>query len=947
MHGLHPWPWLLYEQDYLWFLTIMGWLGLAAAWWRFACGEGRLAWIPWAALAGVLTAGVEISQLVTPVKLTPWVAPWEAWDLALGGVGALLAGGLWWEAAVRGTKGGSRFLRVLPMILVAVLAVWRQAHPEVGSWAIAGVVAAAAILFAGRRECTRMERWALAAFVASVACGTAGPLAERLALPHRYSEISVFGPWTTLCQFLAIAAAGRALYRHAIPETALDTAAELRRLFRALTLWMAAGLFLAGVMSHWARERFNRDVLSRARLSASLLNPDALESALGPGFRIDQLFELTNPGSGQKTLNYRSRWIGTGVMDPFSRVLSDIERAIPEANWALLLTARGGLIVIACTSLEMPSYSADAHGVFSEPNQTLWDAWSRRQPEVLGPINLAYGDIIQARAPVIGRNNNMLGWLALDFGVASWVAAQAQTRVLAFAVVAFGCGLLVSNWQKSLRERESRRAKNEAEAVAVASRLKTDFLAKVSHELRTPIQSLLGYSDLLRQHVCGDPKAANWLAALQQHGELMTRLVNDLIDLSAVEAGAFQLSPRPMAPADVLAQTVESFRPRAEARGLALAYFIDPATPSWVSLDIERFRQIAANLVSNAIKFTDRGGVTVSLRSDMAGHLILSVRDTGPGIPPDQQHRLFMPFSRLKPTAAKEGSGLGLALSAALCQAMSGELRVESDGSTGSCFIAIFPAVAVAPPSVDSALPDIPTLRGRRILVVDDTPLVRELFVAFLTENGALCAAAATGAEALVHARGSPFDSIVLDLALPDGDGTEFIASLRRDAPGARIIGVSAHATGADRARALGAGMDVFLTKPTPLAKLAGAIVGGAPEARLDYRRVDFGTAGVLRERLSRQFREEIPAHRTRLESAIVGAKWSEVQSLAHHLKNSAVVVHDDVLFDACTGLEQASADADAEGVSLWQARCLTALHRWQMPDPISADGRAAGQLSE
>ena len=171
-------------------------------------------------------------------------------------------------------------------------------------------------------------------------------------------------------------------------------------------------------------------------------------------------------------------------------------------------------------------------------------------------------------------------------------------------------------------------------------------------------------------------------------------------------AGLDEHPARPLAPADLVRQTIESLAPRAEAKGLRLHSEIADDVPPWVLADSDRLRQVLLNLTGNALKFTDRGTVSVGLRAepDPTGsqRLILTVEDTGPGIPPEQQGKLFTPFSRLAQTADKEGAGLGLALCAALCRAMGGGLTVESDGWNGSRFTAtllLAPAAAPASPA--------------------------------------------------------------------------------------------------------------------------------------------------------------------------------------------------------------------------------------------------------
>jgi signal transduction histidine kinase/CheY-like chemotaxis protein len=921
--------WLVYQQDYLWFLVALGWATLAGAWWRLGRAEKRLGWLPWAALAAFLTAGLEVSQLITPVVLKPFAAPWLAWGLTLGGIHALLASGLWWSLA--GQEKWPRWKPGLVCALAALAAGLRYSQPIAGSAGLTLLVLAPAFGLVRHRRLRGAGGFALLALPATVLLATNGPLAESLGSSHRYTEISPYGLAASAAWLISLVAAGWALARHLPPSAeSADDRRDLRLLVWVQAGWLVVGLGLAAIMSHWARNQFEDNLLSRVRMAAELIDRQDLASHLGPAFRVDEFnssFFLT-----KNFPVYRSDYLAKNTLAKVAATLSVIELANPDTDWAEILTMRCGQLLIFANSSRMPdSIIPGTNGRFGRPDAATWQSWSERRAEIVGPVDFYYGYVVQARAPLVAKDHRMLGWLILDLNVAHWLHAQVEARLLAFLVIGLGSILLAVSWQLRVRERVRAAVRHEADTAQAANRIKTAFLAKVSHELRTPIQSLLGYSELLRRKVTGDPKAAGWLAALQQHGELMTRLVNDLIDLSAVEAGAFQLAPRPVEPANVVAQTVESFRPRAEARNLTLACFVDPSLPAWIRLDGERFRQVIINLVGNALKFTDRGGVTVALRQGPGDQLVLTVRDTGPGIAPAEQVRLFVAFSRLDLTSDKEGTGLGLALSFGICRAMGGDLTVVSDGVTGSCFTATFEAPATAAPDGPESPEPLATLRGRRILVVDDNPLVRELFIAYLTEQGASCAAAATGAEALAQVTAGSFDSIILDLALPDGDGTEFAAPLRAAAPGARLIGVSAHASTSDRARVLAAGMDAFLTKPVPLSALAAAAADGLPTNGAVFR-----TADALRERLSRQFVGELPACRDKLAAAIETGDWPRVQALAHHLKNSAVVVRDDALFDVCTGLEQAAAAGDGPVTLLWWARCGTRLEHWAVLPPGS-----------
>jgi len=913
--------WLTLQQDYLWFLIVLGWATLAVAWWRSARIAGQLPWLPWGALTGILLAGLKLSLSVTRLEIKPFFDPHLPWSLAFGGVPALLACGLVWTFAR--SRGWAWWISLPAFVLALGAAGSRFFHPITGSWLLAALCLAAALALAWRTSWP--ARLALLMIGLTPLFAPNSPVTTWFPFVRENLDFNPFDLVTAAGLLLAIIATSVALWRKTRPAADPAEGADLRQLIRSGVLWLAVGIVLAAIMGRWAKNSFEADLLARSRMAAALIDRAFLVAHTGPEFRLDEI----SPRTDIAGFTYRSHYLAQVSLLPLSRSLSAVQQANPDTTFATITTVRDGHLVFFASSLSIPRSRrlVGVSTVLGPMDEAIQHAWDNPHAEIAGPVRRPYGNYVEAWVPLLADNGRMLGWLTLNVRATHWLRAQVQARLLAFLVVGLGSGLLVANWQQRVRERQREAARREAEAALAAGRLKTAFLAKVSHELRTPIQSLLGYSELLRSRTEGDPKAAGWLASLQQHGELMTRLVNDLIDLGAIDSGSFTLVARAVEPAALVAQTVESFRPRAESRGLSLVCFVDPNLPAWAELDPERFRQVLTNLLGNAIKFTDRGGVTVGLRATGGDRLVLSVRDTGSGIPPAEQSRLFQPFSRLELAAGKEGSGLGLALSSALCRAMGGNLTVESDGATGSTFLATVMAPPATPPADLSPAAEPVSLLGHRVLVVDDNPLVRELFVAFLTEQGATCAAAADGGEALAQARAAPFGTVVLDLALPDGDGTALVEPLRATQPGLQIVGVSAHASPVDRARALAAGMDAFLVKPVSLASLA-SVLGAEPAAGAAVA-PEFRTADALRERLTRQFIHELPARRAEFEAAFAGGDWPRLYALAHYLKSSAFVVRDDGLFDACTGLEHAAVAADREALPRWWARCATQLDRW------------------
>ena len=549
-----------------------------------------------------------------------------------------------------------------------------------------------------------------------------------------------------------------------------------------------------------------------------------------------------------------------------------------------------------------------------------------------GPIMYAGGASFFSAVPAGRATDGSTLWLAVIGPIERFYVYKRPSALLGNVMIfLFGAVGVITLGYMLHRERVLRQQIALERAEESAS-VKTSFLAKVSHELRTPLQGLLGYSELLHAEATTDA-ARTRLAALRQNGELMLRLVNDLLDLTAIEAGGFRFRERSTGLPALVRETGESLRPRAEAKGLALHIEVAADFPPWVACDGERFRQILLNLLGNAVKFTDLGRIEVALRliertAPDTCLIELAVRDTGPGISPAEHALLFQPFSRLDLTAPQEGSGLGLALAAALCRQAGGDLTLESDGRNGACFRARLRVRIDGPPPVPPRPADpFPTLSGRRILVVDDNSLVRDLFAAWLADCGAVCESAADGEQALALAQERMFDAVILDLSLPRLDGRAVARRWRAEGRTWRIIGVSAHASDGDRTQALAAGMDAFLSKPVGFAHLAAALAAGVPVRPAPEKH------DRLRAELATRFRATAADDAARVTDALTRHDWPALHARAHHLKSSAGVVGDEALYAACTTLEDAAESHDATAAAAAWARCKSALAPWVARD--------------
>jgi signal transduction histidine kinase/CheY-like chemotaxis protein len=372
-------------------------------------------------------------------------------------------------------------------------------------------------------------------------------------------------------------------------------------------------------------------------------------------------------------------------------------------------------------------------------------------------------------------------------------------------------------------KREAVRALQTAkEAADTANRTKSYFLASVSHELRTPLNGILGYTQILRRDSALTDKQREGVRVIHESADHLLALINDVLDLSKIEAGRIELHPADFDLPGFAAGVERAFVPRAREKSLLFESAVAEDLPRFVTGDEQRLRQIVFNLVANAVKFTAAGGVVFSVQRAEGGAIRFSVSDTGPGISADDVKKLFEPFTQVgKQQKAATGTGLGLAISRSLVERMGGKLRVESQPGWGSRFWFDVPLkeasgeTPVAPAAPRRVLGyDGPR---RRVLIVDDNPTNRAVMVDMLAPLGFALTEAADGAEALAQSAKFLPELVLMDLRLPgDIDGLEATRRLRKTELGrvAKIIAVSASAYDLDRNECFTAGCDAFLAKP-------------------------------------------------------------------------------------------------------------------------------------
>jgi signal transduction histidine kinase/CheY-like chemotaxis protein len=401
---------------------------------------------------------------------------------------------------------------------------------------------------------------------------------------------------------------------------------------------------------------------------------------------------------------------------------------------------------------------------------------------------------------------------------------------------------LWSGYQKALARAEADRREALAARGAAerAAKVKSDFLATMSHEVRTPMNAVLGAAGLLRRTSL-DASQADYVEMISSAGSVLMNVLNDVLDLSKIEAGKFQILPASTDLHALVRRCADLWSPQAAAAGLKFEVGIDASVPAWVMVDAGRLSQILFNLLSNAVKFTASGEVGLALRAVATdrGRVLLqfTVSDTGRGIPPEALPRLFDAFEQADPSISREfgGTGLGLAISQKLAALMGGRITARSEPGRGSVFDLVIEAevgdgLAGRHAAAEQANAMRPNLR---ILVAEDNAANRKIVEALLSPLGAAIAFAGNGEEALEILETQAFDVVLMDIQMPVMDGVEATRRLRVSGglnAGVPVIALTANVLEDQCQAYLAAGMDGWTPKPIDPQRLLLAI-GAAVEA--------------------------------------------------------------------------------------------------------------------
>jgi len=562
-------------------------------------------------------------------------------------------------------------------------------------------------------------------------------------------------------------------------------------------------------------------------------------------------------------------------------------------------------------------------------------------------------------------------------------------------------GVLISMDDITQLEEQELLLRESMKVAEEASNAKSTFLSTMSHEIRTPMTAILGFTEVLRRgKYQTDTEREQYLATIASSGQHLLELINDVLDLSKVESGAMEIEQLPCDCASIVNDVMRVMRSKADEKSIGLHLEILSALPNQIICDPSRLRQIIINLVGNAIKFTEKGQVTIKLsiteQTDTSvPHIHFDVEDSGIGMTPDQQARIFDEFSQADASIARRfgGTGLGLSISRKLTQAMHGELNVSSAEGEGSTFRVTLPFNTadyelLSPDTVYESLNTVSDvtqtvwdINPARVLVVDDGAENRQLLDIVLSDLGLDVVLASNGQEGVdilfdEHVQRS-FDLVLMDIQMPVMDGYQAVELMRRRGATLPVVALTANAMKGFEQAVLAAGFSHYMVKPVDMDKLsellarlvggtrrvlaAGPVQGSCGNSAIAIHTdaTEVGDSDGIADLVStlalederfvpiiEDFRERLGQRCSELETALMQTNWQSLSDIGHWLKGSAASVGIIALVEPAVILESAADNEDAKACNA-VIETIRSMQRRIVANPELATGELNVSIDE
>lgn len=529
-------------------------------------------------------------------------------------------------------------------------------------------------------------------------------------------------------------------------------------------------------------------------------------------------------------------------LDDFQRQALEHLKSDPNTPFAREEVMNGVRVLRFAQADRMQANCVACHNSYADSPYTAW-----KEGDVRGALEiiLPVSEWQLASTGVLNRTFTVLVAVLCLGLLLVWLSVQRiRVALQTSRQLSHERQIAIQQLNKEIVEREQAErqlvvAKDKAEQ---ANRLRGEFLANMSHEIRTPMNGIVGMTELALEQSTSDAQK-EYLTLAKDSANHLLQIINEILDFSKIEANALELMPVELCPAQLIRHTTRSLEQLARAKGIELHLNADPSLPDLVWMDPVRMRQVLTNVIGNAIKFTNKGSVTVTTHVDHEileekSWLRITIEDTGIGFDPARTQALFSPFTQADGSVTRSfgGTGLGLAITRSLLQLMGGDITAQGRPGLGATFVASMP-LHVVTHSAEVALPGLakpkpptpsPTTPALSVLLVEDHEINRKLAEILLKRMGYRYQTANDGLQALACLAKEPFDVVLMDVMMPEMDGLTALSHLRQEEANTgkhtNVLMVTAHAITGDRERFLAAGADGYVSKPMSQAALQNEI---------------------------------------------------------------------------------------------------------------------------